>query len=313
MLNDRDPRSRENSAEPALVVLAAGLGSRYGSLKQIDQFGPNGETIVDYALFDAIKAGFNKIVFVIRENIESEFKEIFLPNLSPHVEVDYVFQELEDLLPGWSVPEGREKPWGTAHAVWTCREKVKEPFAIVNADDFYGRSSLSLIYNHLCHLDNNVLNACLIGYSLENTLSDHGRVSRGICKVSENGFLQEIVEKTDIYKGNDTSAYYEESGNRYPLTGKETVSMNLMGFTSPVFDILEQGFIDFFHHNFYNLKAEYFIPGVLDDVRKRGVNVPVINSAETWFGVTYQEDKPIAQKAINRLIEQGIYNNRLWN
>jgi len=298
--------------KPTLVVLAAGLGSRYGSLKQIDEFGPSGETIVDYAVYDAIQAGFEKIVFVIRRNIEEEFKETFIKKLEGRVKLEYVFQELDVLPVGFEVPKGREKPWGTAHAVLTAASKIKEPFAIVNADDFYGRSSLKMICEHLANLDNDSLSACLVGFVLEKTLSDHGRVSRGICKVNDAGELEEIIERTHIYK-KEVGAYYEEGGAKVELTGKESVSMNLMGFTSNVFGLMEEQFVEFLKNHGTELKSEYFIPAVLDHVRKQGVKVPVLTSNEQWFGVTYKEDKPIAKQNLLKLVEAGVYPEKLWD
>lgn len=299
--------------KPSLVVLAAGLGSRYGSLKQIDKFGPNGETIVDYAIYDAIEAGFEKIVFVIRRNIEEEFKEIFLRKLEGKVQVEHVFQELDVLPSAYQVPQNREKPWGTAHAVLTAAPKISEPFAIVNADDFYGRKSLKAMHEHLMTMNESKLEACLVGFILENTLSDHGRVSRGICKTNEENELTEIVERTHIFKKEDIGAYFEENGEKFDLTGKEIVSMNLMGFTSSVFEEMEQLFINFLSKEGQELKSEFFIPSVLDYVRKSGVRVPVITSEEQWFGVTYQEDKPIAKQRLNQLVEAYKYPRQLWN
>jgi UTP-glucose-1-phosphate uridylyltransferase len=298
--------------KPTLVVLAAGLGSRYGRLKQIDQFGPSGETIVDYTVYDAIQAGFEKIVFVIRRNIEQEFKEIFIKKLEGRVKLDYVFQELDVLPEGFEVPEGREKPWGTAHAVLTAASKINGPFAIVNADDFYGRSSLKLICEHLSKLNKHTLSACLVGFVLEKTLSEHGRVSRGLCKVNDAGELEEIIERTHIYK-KEIGAYYEEDEVRVELTGKESVSMNLMGFTSKVFPLMEQQFVEFLKNQGKELKSEYFIPAVLDNVRKQGVKVPVLSSNEQWFGVTYKEDKPIARQNLLKLVEAGVYPEKLWD
>lgn len=297
--------------KPTLIVLAAGLGSRYGSLKQIDQFGPSGETIVDYAIFDAIHAGFGKIIFVIRRNLEEEFKEVFIKKLEGKVKVDYVFQELDVLPDGFEVPEGREKPWGTAHAVLTAASKINEPFAIVNADDFYGRSSFKMICQHLSQMDNGSLSACLVGFVLEKTLSEHGRVSRGICKVNNAGELEEITERTHIYK-KEVGAYYEEDGARVELTGKESVSMNLMGFTSKVFELMQEQFVEFLKSQGSELKSEYFIPSVLDNVRKQGVKVPVLQSNEQWFGVTYKEDKSIAKQNLLKLVEAGVYPEKLW-
>lgn len=303
----------KNMKRPSLVVLAAGLGSRYGGLKQIDQFGPSGETLVDYALYDALKAGFQKVVFVIRKSMEAEFHQVFVANISKQAEFHYVFQELDTLPAGLTVPRGREKPWGTAHAAWTANEVVKEPFVIVNADDYYGRTSLKGIHDHLLGINDDELYACLVGYVLKNTLSDHGRVSRGICEVDDQGFLKSIVERTDIYKGGHTTAYYEENGVQIPLTGLETVSMNLMGFFPKVFDLMEQGFLQFFENNKHDLKAEYYIPTVLDYVRSSGIKVPVLKTDNVWFGVTYKDDKPGVVKRISDLVESGVYPHQLWN
>lgn len=298
--------------KPSLVVLAAGLGSRYGSLKQMDRFGPSGETIVDYAIYDAIEAGFGKIVFVIRKHFEAEFKEIFGPKMEGKVQVEYVYQELDGLPKGLGVPEGREKPWGTAHAVMMAAPKINEPFAIVNADDFYGRSSFQKIYDHLSNLNNEELSACLVGFVLENTLSDHGRVSRGVCEVDNDGFLDEIIERTHIFKKENGGAYFEEGSKKTDLTGKEMVSMNLMGFTSVVFEQMEEAFIRFYSEQSGDLKAEFFIPTILDNVRKSGIKVPVLISEEQWFGVTYKEDKPIAQKKLRKLVDKRVYPKSLW-
>ncbi|UXX81305.1 sugar phosphate nucleotidyltransferase [Reichenbachiella carrageenanivorans] len=298
--------------KPVLVVLAAGLGSRYGSLKQMDHFGPSGETIVDYAIYDAIAAGFDKIVFVIRKNFEEEFKEIFGPKMEGRIKVAYVYQELENLPAGLDVPAGREKPWGTGHAVMMAASEVDQPFAIVNADDFYGRTSFDKIIDQLKAMDNSKLDACLVGFVLKNTLSDHGRVSRGVCKVNDAGCLDTITERTHIYKKTEGGAYYEEQGQRTDLTGEECVSMNLMGFTSKVFDDMEDAFVDFYHVQVGDLKAEFFIPTVLDNVRKSQIPVTVLTSTEQWFGVTYKEDKPIAQANLKALVQKGVYPNNLW-
>lgn len=302
----------EHVKSPSLVVLAAGLGSRYGGLKQMDQFGPCGETLIDYTLYDALQAGFQKVVFVIRKSMEAEFHKVLASNISKQAEVHYVFQELDSLPSGLTSPEGREKPWGTAHAVWTTGKVVNEPFVIVNGDDYYGRSALKTIYDHLLSIDDSQLYACLVGYVLKNTLSEHGRVSRGICEVDYQGFLESIVERTAIYKGGKTVAYYEESGEQFPLTGQEIVSMNLTGFSPKVFDLIELGFLQFFQNNRYNPKAEYYIPMVLDKVRKCGVNIPVLKTNEVWFGVTYKADKPEVVKRIGHLVKSGAYPHQLW-
>jgi len=299
--------------EPSLVVLAAGLGSRYGSLKQIDKFGPSGETIVDYTIYDAIQAGFKKVVFVIRKSIEDEFNEIYYDKISSKIEVKYVFQELENIPEGLTIPTNREKPWGTGHAVLMAKSEINEPFAIVNADDFYGRSSLEKIRRHLSTLDNSILTGCLVGYTLENTLSEHGRVSRGVCEIEESG-LKSIAERTDIYMGGQTGVYYNENGNQFPLTGKETVSMNLMGFTSQVFNLAEKWFTEFYKQSSRDLKSEFFIPTVLNNIRQLNQSkIAVLPTDDRWFGVTYKEDKAIAQAMLKGLVGRGEYPKNLWD
>lgn len=296
--------------KPTLVIMAAGMGSRYGDLKQIDTFGPSGETIVDYTVYDALKVGFTKIVFIIRKHLENDFKDKFR-ELIDHAEVHFVFQELDVLPDDLKVPEGRVKPWGTGHAILMAGEVVNEPFAVVNADDFYGRSALQMIFDQLSNLDNNQLQACMIAYQMKNTLSDHGSVSRGLCEVSLTGDLKSINEKTEIYKG-DGKPYYVEESEKFPLTGNEPVSMNLMGFTSPVFDLIESLFIDFHRESGARPKAEFYIPTVLDNVRKSGKRVPVLVTNESWFGVTYKEDKLTAQLTLQRMIQEGTYPKNLW-
>lgn len=301
---------KTQNMNPTLVVMAAGMGSRYGGIKQIDTFGPSGETIVDYTVYDALQVGFKKVVFIIRRHLLADVREKF-SGLIAHAEVEFVFQELDVLPKDLSVPEGREKPWGTGHAVWTASQAVNEPFVVVNADDFYGRSALKVIYDHLSNVDNSKLDACLVAYQLKNTLSDHGSVSRGICEVTEAGDLKSINEKTEIHKGTD-HPYYVEDGKQHPLTGNEPVSMNLMGFTSQVFKDIEADFVRFYQKSKDNLKAEYYIPTVLDNVRKSGKNVPVLFTDESWFGVTYKEDKVIAQNKLKAMIDEKIYPKSLW-
>ncbi len=295
---------------PTLVVMAAGMGSRYGGIKQIDTFGPSGEAIIDYTVYDALHVGFKKVVFIVRKHLVSDVREKF-KGLLAHASVEFVFQELDTLPEGLTVPEGREKPWGTGHAVWVAHQAVKEPFVVVNADDYYGRSALKVIYDHLQGVDNEQVEACLVAYQLKNTLSDHGSVSRGLCEVTKDKNLKSITEKTKIFKG-DNHPYYSEDGKEHPLTGNEPVSMNLMGFTSQVFKDIETDFVRFYHESKENLKAEYYIPVVLDNVRKSGKEVPVLFTDETWFGVTYKEDKLIAQSKLRKMIEEGIYPKSLW-
>ena len=295
---------------PTLVVLAAGMGSRYGGLKQMDTVGPLGETIVDYVIYDAIRAGFEKIVFVLRRDIEQEFLETFYAKISKKAEVKYVFQDLNDLPRNLTVPLGRTKPWGTAHAVWSARKEVNEPFAIVNADDFYGRDSMKLMFDHLQDVDNSIMHGCMVGYILKNTLSDHGKVSRGICEIEADGSLLRITERTDIYKEED-GCYYIENDQKVPLKGDETVSMNLIGFTSLVFDQIEQRLSDF-HASAKDLKQEYYIPTVLDSIKPLTEGIPVLTSYDQWFGVTYKDDKTLVEGKIGELIADGKYPSDLW-
>ena len=296
--------------KPTLVVLAAGMGSRYGGLKQMDTVGPSGETIVDYVIYDAIKAGFEKIVFVIRRDIEEAFKKTFYSKISRKVEVKYVFQELHDLPGNLEVHKGRDKPWGTAHAVWMARDVVNEPFAIVNADDFYGRDSLQTMHDYLQTLDNETPEACLVGYILKNTLSAHGKVSRGICEIDDRGSLLSITERTDIYQEED-QCYYIEDDERFPLKGDETVSMNLIGFSSNVFGIIEQGLTEFLRSS-PDIKQEYYIPTVLDTMKSLTMSIPVLPSSAKWFGVTYKDDKAMVETKIAELISKGDYPSDLW-
>lgn len=298
---------------PSLVILAAGLGSRYGSLKQLDPLGPSGETILDYTIYDAIEAGFKKIVFIIKEELAAEFKEIFFDKLSGKVKVEVVFQSVDKLPVGYSVPTGRIRPWGTAHALLMTESKINEPFAIVNADDFYGKSSLKLAFNQLSLIDESQISACLIGFVLKNTLSENGTVSRGICQVNNERNLIEIVERTKISKG-IKHPYYEEDGKTIPLTGNEIVSMNLMGFSPAVFTLIEQKFKEFLDHNIISndLNAEYYTPFILDEVRRSGLNVPVLESQDHWFGVTYKNDKEIVMKKLRVLVDAKAYPSPLW-
>ena len=298
---------------PTLVVLAAGMGSRYGSLKQIDQFGPSHETIIDYSIYDAIRAGFTKVVFIIRKEIEQEFKEVFGGKFGNRIDVDYVFQELDIVPKGMKVPEGRVKPWGTGHAVMLAADKVSDPFAVINGDDFYGTVSFQLLHNFLVANDPEQLNGCLIGYQLKNTLSDFGHVSRGICDISEDQNLEAVNERARIFK-EAGGIYYEEDNKKHPLTGNEIVSMNLMGFTPPFFQVLKEGFTKFGENPEDPLKSEYYLPSALSSmISNHGVKVPVIKTPEMTYGVTYQADKDAVRKMILEKIAHGIYPQKLWD
>lgn len=305
--------SKELEIKPTVVVLAAGMGSRYGGLKQVEQFGPSGETIIDYSIYDAIRAGFKKVVFIIRKNIEAEFKENIIGKFEELIEVDFAFQEIDIVPEGVMVPDERVKPWGTGHAVLMAMEKVNGPFAVINGDDFYGAQSFQLLYDHLNGLNIAELNACIIGYQLQNTLSDHGYVSRGVCSLSSEKYLEKVTERTQIYKGAEGEVYYVENEEKVPLTGKELVSMNLTGFTPQFFNVLKEGFEDFVKKNIGNLKAEYFLPNAITEIiTNHSVNVPVIETPDQTYGVTYKEDKVTVKAAIMKMINDGIYPENLW-
>lgn len=297
--------------KPTLLILAAGMASRYGSMKQIDGFGPNGETIIDYSIYDAIQAGFGKVVFIIREEFAENFKAIFEPKLKGKIETDYVFQSY-DLKPfGIDQEIERAKPWGTAHAVLAARDAVKEPFCVINADDFYGRESYEKMNAFLTTevADNKF---SLVGYQIDKTLSDYGSVSRGVCEVDEKGNLKEIHERTKVYF-KDGKVFYEENGTEFPLPSDNRVSMNFWGFTPAVFELSAKQFKEFALENAGNPKAEFFIPLVADELIKRGdATFKVIPTQNKWFGVTYKEDKPIVQESIDALVRSGVYPESLW-
>lgn len=276
----------------------------------MDQVGPGGETIIDYTIYDAIRAGFGKIVFVIRKQMQEAFADAILNHVSSHIEVACAFQELDMLPAGRDVPSGREKPWGTAHAVWVASSEVDTPFAIVNADDFYGRDSLLAIANHLKSINPGELAGCLVGFKLENTLSDFGTVSRGVCEVRE-GNLMQIEERTHIARDGDR-IYFEQAGSSYSLPGDTQVSMNLMGFTPSVFQVIEEGLSSFLEEKGGELKSEYYIPDVLKALIQKEISVPVLPTTSKWFGVTYQEDKAEVQKRIVELVKSGEYPTKLW-
>jgi NDP-sugar pyrophosphorylase family protein len=301
------------SYKPTLLVLAAGMASRYGSLKQLDQFGPSGETIVDYAVYDAIRAGFGKILFVVRESTQKEFKEMLLGKFSGKVHVDTVIQELDMLPEGYSVPPDRVKPWGTGHAVWVAASKIKEPFAVINADDFYGYQSFNSMAGFFqTNQDESLLS--LMGYQLKNTLSAHGAVSRGVCEIDGEGFLRSITEHTKIIETEEGVVSYTPDQEPLPLTGHETVSMNMMGFYPSVFPFFGAYFGEFMSKEAHDLKAEFYLPVVLNNLIKSGTaKVKVLYTPEKWFGVTYPDDKPLASKNLMELTRAGVYPENLWN
>jgi len=299
--------------KPTLVILAAGIGNRYGGLKQMDGVGPSGETIVDYSIYDAVRAGFGKIVFVIRRSIESEFREVFFERLRRSLDIDYVFQELEDLPEGMSVPEGRTKPWGTSHAVIAAAAKVGEPFAAINADDFYGLRAYEVMAGFLRTLKNEETSYALVGYELNLTLSEHGSVARGVCEVDAEGMLTGIVERTCVERTPDGIVFKESDGRSISLSGRETASMNFWGFTPTFFAFARREFEIFFQKNINNPKAELFIPLVVNELIVTGqVRVKVLKGGEKWFGVTYKEDRPRVVEEIRKLVAAGIYPEKLF-
>lgn len=299
--------------KPTLVILAAGMGSRYGSLKQVDPVGPSGETILEYSVYDAIRAGFGKIVFVIRKDIENDFKEIFINKLQKHIQIEYVFQELNMIPAGIQVPTDRVKPWGTGHAVMVAASKVNEPFAVINADDYYGADAYTQLANYLSNLNNSEKNYAMVGFELDNTLSEHGLVSRGICDVDSHSELKSVVERTQIGRDQTGVAYKDANGNAFYIDEKSTVSMNFWGFTPVFFKQLEEHFQEFIKTNYTNPKAEIYLPFVVDDLIKTGqAKVKVLCSSACWFGVTYKEDKPMVVDRIKKLVDAGVYPKQLW-
>lgn len=298
--------------KPTLLILAAGMGSRFGGLKQIEPVGPNGEAIIDYSIYDAIKAGFGKVVFVIRESFADAFREKFDPILEGKIDVEYVFQELDNLPKGFSLPEDREKPWGTAHAILVTKDVINEPFCALNADDFYGFNAYKVMAEFLTQ-SADPAEYSMVGYKLSHTLSDHGSVSRGICDVDENDLLRKIVETTKILKKDSKIISVEPDGNETELTGNESASMNIWGFKPSVFPILEEKFTEFLKNHISEPRSEIYIPSVVYDmIQEEKATVKVLKADSPWFGVTYKEDKPRVVAKINSLIEAGDYPEKLY-
>ncbi|MFA9390101.1 MAG: NDP-sugar synthase [Prolixibacteraceae bacterium] len=297
--------------KPTLVILAAGMGSRYGGLKQLDEIGPNGEAIIDYSLFDAIRAGFGKVVFIIRKDFEAAFKAQFDQKLVGKIEVEYVFQDLNDLPGDYKIPEGREKPWGTGHAIRAARNAVKTPFAAINADDFYAAEAYATCADFL-NTEVKEDQYCMVGYRLDNTLSEHGSVSRGLCVTNQLGNLVDIDELTKITAKNE-GIVFERDEKEHPLKGDELVSMNFWGFHPSLFEHLEKGFVSFLAEKGKEMKSEFFIPMHVDDlIKSNKTKVKVLTSNASWFGVTYQEDKPVVVQKVQELISSGKYPKQLW-
>ena len=300
--------------KPTLLILAAGIGSRYGGMKQIDQVGPSGEAIIDYSIYDAIKAGIGRIVFVIRRSIEPDFVDFFGKKLKGKIPYAFAYQELDMIPEGLSVPPERKKPWGTAHAVWVARDIIREPFIVINADDFYGRSSYLEVARYLSDPETVLNNHCMVGFKIKDTMSEFGTVSRGICEVDDQGYLRAVVERTEIGISGNGIYYRDDEGIEKTLTGEEMVSMNIWGFSPSIFPLLEEHFTAFIHANIDQPKAEFYIPTVINlMVRNNRGTMKVLPTADRWFGVTYKEDKPMAVDHIRKQVERGIYPVNLWN
>lgn len=297
--------------KPTLLILAAGMGSRYGGLKQLDGLGPNEEVIIEYSIYDAIRAGFGKIVFVIREDIEAPFREKFGGKFDDKVEIAYAFQAINTPVEGVEELPHREKPWGTAHAVLVAHDKINEPFAVINADDYYGISSFKAMAQFLtdeCAPDH----YSMIGYQLDKTLSDAGHVNRGVCEVNEEGHLTDVAERHKIQR-TPGGIVYEEDGQQHPLAADALVSMNFWGFHPNVFEAIRQQFIQFVKEHRDQPRAEFYIPLVVNQLINEGkIQLTVIPNAERWYGVTYQEDKPMVQEAFSKLTSEGHYPKALW-
>lgn len=299
------------SITPTLLVLAAGIGSRYGGLKQMDQVGPSGETIIDYSIYDAVQAGFGKVVFVIRRDIENDFKKIFINKLKDRIEVDYVFQETNMVPKGVSFSSGRNKPWGTGHAVLVAEQKINGPFAVINADDFYGSGSYRIMADFLTSSSDDA-EYSMVGYRLDRTLSDHGYVARGVCEAGHESYLRIVNERTriEIEQG---EIIFTDDGLITRLTGNETVSMNFWGFKKPVFEHLNKYFTQFVIENSDDPKAEFFIPLLITGlIEEDKVKVKILKTDESWFGITYREDKPGVIENIKELVKKGVYPSKLW-
>jgi UTP-glucose-1-phosphate uridylyltransferase len=299
--------------KPTLLILAAGIGSRYGGLKQADGVGPSGEAILDYSIYDAVKAGFGKVTFIIRKDIEEDMEKIFFSKWRKTIEIDYTFQEIDNLPGEFVPPEGRVKPWGTGHAIWVAKDMVKEPFAVINADDFYGRESYQLAFDFLSNLDNLLHSRyALIGYVLKNTLSDHGHVSRAECETDDNNLLTSITERLKIQRA-PQGPEYEENGKKVPIGEDTLVSMNMWCFMPSLFQYLEEDLYKFLETGSKELKAEFLLPDVIDRlIKSEIVEIPVLKTGEKWFGMTYKEDKPEVRDKIAGLVKEGTYPTPIW-
>lgn len=304
-------------SKPVLVIMAAGMGSRYGGLKQIDPIDEQGHIIMDFSIFDAKRAGFEKVVFIIKKENEADFKEAIGKRIEEVMKVEYVFQDIHNIPAGFAVPEGRVKPWGTAHAVLSAIDVIDGPFAVINADDYYGKDAFQKIYDYLStHKDDEKYRYTMVGYELGNTLTENGHVSRGICSLNENGELVSVVERTHIEKKGDGAVYTEDGGvSWHALPVDSVVSMNMWGFSASFLQEVNKGFVSFLQENLVNnpMKCEYYLPTVVSNLLvDNRATVAVLTSIDRWYGVTYKEDKPVVVAAIKNMKESGLYPERLW-
>ncbi len=302
----------KNKERISLVVLAAGLGSRYGGLKQMDSFGPNGETIIDYSLYDAHRAGFDHVVFIIRDYFAEKFKEVFEPKMKGKMTADYVNQELNLVPHSFTIPAERDRPWGTGHAVWVAHQAITGPFAVINADDYYGPESYKTLYNFLLE-KRSIEEYSVVGYRLQNTLSEHGTVNRGVCEVDDNGYLVNIEECKQIGTDENGVISFPEGDSNRILLPDSPVSMNMWGFYPSYFDFFEKQFDAFVKENINDLKSEFYIPTLVDNlIKSKQKQTKVLYSESEWFGVTYREDKEFVTARLNELLDAGVYPYDLW-
>lgn len=300
--------------KPTLFILAAGMGSRYGGLKQLDGVGPGGETIMDYSVYDALRAGFGKIVFVIRHDFEQEFRDKVIAKYKDHVPVEVVFQDVKNVPEGVAINPERTKPWGTNHAVLMGADVIKEPFAVINADDYYGRESFQVLADFLRSVEGKKNEYCMVGFKITNTLSENGGVSRGRCEVSADGFLTSVTECHNIRHEGDRLVYDGAEGSETPFPEDAVVSMNMWGFTPDYFDYSKKAFLEFLKENGGELKTEFYIPTVVNDLINNGtITLKVETTPSKWFGVTYAADRPATVEQFKRLTEEGVYPEKLWS
>lgn len=304
-------------SKPVLVIMAAGMGSRYGGLKQIDPIDDRGHIIIDFSMFDARKAGFEKVIFIIKRENEADFREVVGNRMSKYMEVEYAYQELDNLPEGYELPEGRTKPWGTAHAVLSCIHRIDGPFAVINADDYYGQEAFKLIYDYLAtHTDDEKYRYAMVGYQLVNTVTENGHVARGVCEIDADNELTAVTERTRIEKQGNGIAYTEDEGRTYTELADDTiVSMNMWGFTRSILDEIRDGFPAFLEEGLKTnpMKCEYFLPTVVSNLLEADkASVAVLTSADRWYGVTYKEDKPVVEAAIQKLKDDGLYPADIW-